>query len=313
MRAAVRAFVDRHEQRQLDKTATLWDEPFAPGLDHLGLTDEDPLRALTDYAAWAEAPPEAWLDAASIEPDPAVRIPARFGRVGAAAVVLVPPLGGEAATYAVAARALSWRGLRVGVVELPGHGTRSVPHLAPKEHLLSANLGQAHATFRQAIAEVRQAVADLRAEGAPSVSLAGLSVGSAISAVASLYTDGVDRVALTFVAGDLADVAWHAPLTAGLRQHLEPHVDLPTLTRIWRPMGTFGHLPALARVRSHALIVTGERDRICTPTHTRHILAAADDAGLQYRHVPMSCGHYSMGLPPWSLRWLREVGAFLAP
>ncbi len=310
--------------------------PFAPGagwVDPGGNDDlEEALRSLQRWSGRVMASADAWYaidDARASWSDGKLRLScpvdaevivapwvraSTLGRShrGGRAVVIVPALGTAAPRYRSLQRLLALGGITSVVVDLPGHGSRSTPEASGPEGLICANLGRTIHQFRKAVTGVIKARHALAGEGYDRIGVLGVSAGSCVAALASLFdpTD-VWRACYTFATPDVATVVWSGEATRDLRKKLSPHLSLDRLVDVWRVLSPVAHLQQQPERANHVgpiLIVSAAHDTVTRPELTDELVRHLEQANIDHRRdVLPACGHYALAGAPFSWLWAAKV------
>lgn len=204
--------------------------------------------------------------------------------------------------YSPLADFLSKRGITVVEITLPYHFERSRPGSSHADYFLSPNLGRTVQSVRQGVWDGRKLIRWLRGEGYENVSVLGMSLGSWVAALVAAHDPAVAKAALFLTGGSAADVAWTGRATRFVRQSLEPDIQLTDLRKAWAPLNLENYVHKLARPDLDLQVVLAKRDKVVLPEISASFLEGLIEAGGRPSVLEMNCGHYSLAMPPYSLR-----------
>jgi hypothetical protein len=232
------------------------------------------------------------------------------GRNGPAAIIL-PHWNAEPGAYHQFANALGKVGITTVELTLPYHGERNRDGAGTSDYFLSSNLGRTIRSVRQGVLETRRVIDWLTGRGHGTIFVMGASLGSCVAGVTAAHDKRVRGSVLLLTAGDFADVVWTGLATTHIREGLEGDIELSKLKDIWSPISLFPFIPRLAR-RSHRLmIVSARRDRVVLPHLTSEFVDELRAAHANLRWRMLRCGHYSLGVFPFSWMTFAIVVGFL--
>lgn len=192
-------------------------------------------------------------------------------------------------------------GITVVEVSMPYHFERSRPGAAHADYMLSANLGRTLQSVRQAVVDGRSVVRWLSGSGYREISVLGMSLGSWVAGLVAAHDPAVSRASLFLTADSLADMVWTGRATRAIQKALEPAIDLPALRQAWGPVDLGSHAQRLARSDLGLHMVLARRDTVVLPGLTRRFVGRLRAAGADPVIKELSCGHYSLALPPFGL------------
>lgn len=199
------------------------------------------------------------------------------------------------------ARFLSRRGITVVEMVLPYHFERSRPGAAHADFMLSANLGRSLQSMRQAIQDGRALVHELKGQGYRKISVLGMSLGAWVAGLVAAHDSSVTKASLFLPGGSLADMVWSGRATRMIRKSLETKITVSELNRAWGPVNLENYADKLARKDLDLQIVMAKRDKVVLPELSQSFLSRLTQAGATPNSKTLGCGHYSLGLPPYSL------------
>ncbi len=172
---------------------------------------------------------------------------------------------------AMRARWLYRQGLDVVLVNLPFHARR-LPRGRWTPMFPSTNPIRANEGFAQATSDLRALVRALRDRGAPSVGVAGMSLGGFTSALLATVEPTLDFAVPMIAFPSVAELMWdHAFGTEALARAAEAGLARDAFIDAFAPTSPEARPPAIASDR--VLVIAGQRDRV-TPLRYSERLAA---------------------------------------
>ena len=185
---------------------------------------------------------------------------------------------------------------------MPYHFERSRPGSEHADYMLSANLGRTIQSIRQAVWDGRRLIRYLKGEGYGEITVLGMSLGSWVAGLVAAHDTNVGKAALFLTAGSLADMVWTGRATRLIRASLEPEIGLRDLNRAWGPINLENYSHRLARRELDLQVVLAKRDKVVLPELSERFIGRLNDSGVTPDILRLNCGHYSLALPPYSLR-----------
>jgi pimeloyl-ACP methyl ester carboxylesterase len=218
------------------------------------------------------------------------------------AVIVVPHWNSRPGSYRRFATALVWAGFSVYVLTLPYHGSRSSSGLEQiANDFLNADLGAAIRSVRQAVGEVRLLTAWLLTQGAAEVQVVGLSLGSCVAALVAAFEPHVKSTVLLLSAGDFAETVWTGRATRHIRKAVEGHISLVELKRVWSIISPSTFITRFRQNESRLLMINGQIDRVVPLDLTARFVEELRASGVELRWRVLPCGHYTLGVFPFSI------------
>ena len=227
------------------------------------------------------------------------------------AVLLAPHWNASADALLPLAALLNRLGYTTAVVVLPYHHQRKIPSSTVADHFLSANLGRTIRSVRQAVVDLRGAIDWLENRGHRRFYVVGASLGSCIAGLAGAFDPRIRASLLLLTAGSFADVVWTGRATRHIRAALEPAVSRDALRAIWSIISLDTFAERFRNPNHHLLMVSAARDRVVLPAYTDAFLDRLRGAEVAVQQVSLPCGHYSMGMLPFSLCAAARIVSFL--
>jgi pimeloyl-ACP methyl ester carboxylesterase len=235
-----------------------------------------------------------------------------LGRSRNNAVVLLPHWNAADGAYGSFARHLVRFGLTVVELNLPYHGSRNRPGAAISDYFLSPNIGRTIRSVRQGVIDTKAVVDWLGQRGYRNIGLIGASLGSCVAGVAAAHDSRICASALLLTAGDFGEVVWTGRATRHIKESLSRSIDLEAAKELWSVISTGTFAQALARKDHKTLIVSGTRDQVVKPYLTNRLVSQLQGVAAACEWRKLSCGHYSMGLFPFSVLTFALVLRFLS-
>ena len=139
----------------------------------------------------------------------------------------------------------------------------------------------------------------------------GASLGSCVAGLTAAHDERVKGSLLLLTAGDFADVVWTGRATRHIREGLQGGIQLSELKDIWSPISLFPFIPLLARPSHRLMLVSARRDKVVLPHLTTQFVDELRAANANLRWRLLRCGHYSLGVFPFSWMTLAMAVGFL--
>lgn len=222
-------------------------------------------------------------------------------------VIIVPHLNSEAQDYRSMAKILKLSGRSAVRYVLPFHQGATTDRRHETDQLVSASLGTSIAGIRQAVVEVTALAEHFRSRGYRRIHLVGVSVGCCISTITAAVTGTFDTLSLLLMADDYSSVVWRGRATPHLRKELEGKISFPELQAAWDLLHPYRHADLLAAHQTPVLMITGDRDTVMPPDLAANVAGHFKTSGVNLDWRRYACGHYTFGLPPFSLAALRRI------
>lgn len=96
-------------------------------------------------------------------------------------------------------------------------------------------------------------------------------------------------------------MVWTGRATRSIRESLEPVIELTDLRRAWGPLNLENYARNLARTDLELHVVLAKRDKVVVPEISQRFMQRLKAAGAGPNILELSCGHYSLGMPPYIL------------
>lgn len=332
---SIDAFFARHEEAGARE-----DEPFKEsgpfrlgGFDDRGEREFDDVAAMAAAARAASDDPEGFYSRLA-DPGSAVATPDRLTfrsaftsethndvvevdivrarRPTQRSVVIVPHWNANERAYHAMAGVLRWFGFDIYIITLPHHASRAAAQpFQVANDFLNADLGAAIRSVRQSVSDVRSLIAWLGGQGYSQISLIGVSLGSCVGSLVTLFEPRLHRSALLLTAGDFAETVWTGRATCHIRKEIEAHISLDQLREIWSIISPSHFVSRYLARSGRLMIVSGSRDEVVRYEVARSFVEALRAAGMKVRWKVLPCGHYSLAMKAFAIVTLAAVGRFL--
>jgi hypothetical protein len=334
MSSWIQKLVHRYEQMRFHQEAHRRRLPFAWGIEHLGgdRNGDDPRMFLKRYVDEAVARSDEWY-AATTAGDYAVtddvltftssvlspwaennRVFGQLFRTRSrrSAVVVLAQWNARWEEQQNVCRWLQRLGVTAVKVSLPYHDRRAIPNHPRADHLVGPNIGLTMQAVRQAVVDVRRTLRWLEQEGYSQLGVLGTSVGSAIGFIAMCHEPALRAGAFVHVSTYFGEVVASGLTTTNVWEPLaEAGVELDELRRFWSPISPFPYVGKLRGAGKKILLITARYDPTFSPKLTAQLLAKLSYEQVSFEHLALPCGHYSMGVWPFSHVAGYRFGKFL--
>jgi dienelactone hydrolase len=217
------------------------------------------------------------------------------------AVLLIPHWNAPQEPYLKLAARMHRLGYAASVLTLPYHHQRRRAEGNIADYFVSANLGRTIRAVRQAVSDARRIVDWLEGRGYRRIHVIGASLGSCIAGLVGAVDARICSTILLLTAGQFADVVWTGRATRHIATALRGAVTLDQLRQIWSIISLEPIIDLYSRPDHRLLIVSARRDKVVLPRLTADFVAKLRAAGAPASHTSLPCGHYSIGMLPFSL------------
>jgi len=326
--------VHRYEQMRFDQELSRRTLPFAWGLEHIGanLDSEGPRTLLENYVEQAIARSDEWYAAPPADDyaladnilafTSAIASPwAENNRVYAQlfpakhkgpAVVVLAQWNARWQEQGNVCRWLQRLGITAVKMSLPYHDRRAIPGHPRADHLVGPNIGLTIQATRQAVLDVRRTLRWLEADGYGRLGVLGTSIGSAIGFITMCHEPAICAGAFVHVSTYFGQVVASGLTTTNVWESLAAAGIKPEeLERFWSPISPFPYVAKLRGARKKILLISGRYDPTFSPELTLQLLLKLRREQVEFEHLALPCGHYSMGVWPFSNIAGYRFGRFL--
>jgi alpha/beta hydrolase family protein len=332
--------VRRYEQMRFDQEGERRTLPFAWGVEHIGgdAHDPDPQAYLERYVADALAQSDAWyasepasdyvladnvitFSSAIASPWPENnRVHAQFfptrrrspNHTRGPAVVVLAQWNAKWHEQQNVCLWLNTRGLTAVKMSLPYHDRRAIPEHPRADYLVGPNIGLTMQAGRQAVLDVRRTLRWLEREGFGPLGILGTSIGSAIGFITMCHEPAVEACAFLHASTYFGDVVATGLTTKTVWDPISAAgVTHDQLRRYWSPISPFPYIGRLPQARKRLLLITAKYDPTFWPEYTEALVGKLRGENVGFERMSLPCGHYSLGVKPFS--WLagHRFGKFL--
>src|SRR5271156_1087514 len=208
-------------------------------------------------------------------------------------------------------RWLNLLGITAVKISLPYHDRRAIPGHPRADHLVSANIGLTLQANRQAVLDVRRTLRWLEQQGYDRPGLLGTSIGSCLAFLTLAHEPALRAAAFLHVSTYFGDVVAAGLTTTNVWEALHQDFSLEEVRHFWAPISPYPYIPRLAGTRKKVLAISGRYDPTFPNELTREFLAEMNRNGVSYESLSLPCGHYSMGVAPFSYAVGYRFGTFL--
>lgn len=307
--------------------------PFEWGLEHIGgaARDPDPRAFLKYFAAqtlansqqWFSAPPASDYElrdkvltftSAVASPWPENnRVHAQIfdSRRKGPAVVVLAQWNSRWEEQQNVCRWLNTLGITAVKLSLPYHDRRAIPGYLRADHLISPNIGLTLQANRQAVLDVRRTLDWLVEQGHKSLGILGTSIGSCLAFLTLRHEPRLRAGAFLHVSTYFADVVATGLTTSNVWQSIAPHVSVEELREFWSPISPQPYIRGLRQTNKKLLAISARYDPTFPFVLTQQFVTAACDEHVPLKTLTLPCGHYSLGVAPFSHIAGYRFGTFL--
>ena len=208
-------------------------------------------------------------------------------------------------------RWLQFLGITAVKISLPYHDRRAIPGHARADHLVSANIGRTLQANRQAVLDVRRTLRWLEQQGYDRLGLLGTSIGSCLAFLTLAHEPALRAAAFLHVSTYFGDVVAAGLTTTNVWEALHQDFSLEEVRHFWSPISPYPYVARLAGTRKKVLAISGRYDPTFPNELTQEFLAEMKQKGVPYESLSLLCGHYSMGVAPFSYAVGYRFGTFL--
>ncbi len=209
-------------------------------------------------------------------------------------------------------RWLNRLGITAVKMSLPYHDRRAVPGHPRGDHLVGPNIGLTLQANRQAVLDVRRTLQWLEQQGYDRLGILGTSIGSCIGFIAMCHEPAIRAGAFLHVSTYFGDVVANGLTTMNVWEPLASKLSKEDVRRYWSPISPFPYIPKLHGAGKRILAISGRYDPTFWPEFTDTFLQEMGRDGLYFESISLPCGHYSLGVPPFSYIAGYRFGRFLA-
>jgi hypothetical protein len=332
----------RYEQMRFDQEQRRRTLPFSWGLEYIGgsASDPDPRSYLHRYSAEAVANSGQWYATtpaddyeladnvltftsalespwrennrvhAQLFPAKGLATPAR---PGGPAVIVLAQWNSRWEEQQNVCRWLASLGITAVKMSLPYHDRRSIPDHPRADHLVGPNIGLTIQANRQAVLDVRRTLRWLEEQGYDRLGILGTSIGSCVAFIAMCHEPALRAGAYLHASTYFGDVVANGLTTVNVWEPIAAAgISSEELRSFWAPISPYPYIGKLRGEEKKILLITGRYDPTFLPEFTNALLDKIRNDGVPFKGVSLPCGHYSMGVAPFSYLAGYRFGKFLA-
>jgi dienelactone hydrolase len=331
--------IRRYEQKRFDSEPTRRTLPFAWGIEHIGgdADDSNPRAFFDRYIADALAHSDDWY-AVTPAPDYALAdnvltftsaiaspwaennrvhaqfFPARTSRNGnrGPAIVVLAQWNARWEEQQNVCLWLNKLGLTAIKMSLPYTDRRAIPGHPRADHLIGPNIGLTMQAGRQAVLDVRRTLRWLEQQGYGPLGVLGTSIGSAVGFITMCHEPAIKAAAFLHASTYFGDVVATGLTTKTVWDPISgAGVSHDDLRHFWSPISPFPYIARLPEARKKLLLITARYDPTFWPEYTQALLAKLRAERVEFEGMDLPCGHYSLGVKPFSYIAGHRFGKFL--
>ena len=326
--------IRRYEHRRWAQEPNRRVLPFSWGLEHIGgdpsddgarsfldsfveraLTNSDECFAVTPAADYALSDNlltfTSQVDSPWPENNRVYGQVFRAGRRGAAVVVLAQ-WNAQWDQQQNVCRWLNRLGITAVKMSLPYHDRRAIPGHPRADHLVGPNIGLTLQANRQAVLDVRRTLRWLAEQGYDRLGIVGTSIGSCIGYITMCHEPAIRAGAFLHVSTYFGDVVANGLTTKKVWESLAGKLSPEELRRYWSPISPFPYVSKLRGARKGILTISGRYDPTFWPEYTIAFHGKMRAEKVDFESAWLPCGHYSLGVAPFSHIAGYRFGRFLS-
>jgi hypothetical protein len=307
--------------------------PFGWGLEHIGgdAGDRNPREFLDRFVSQTIAHSDEWFAATPAEdyelkdnvltftsqlvsPWPENnRVHAQFFPVSGsrAAVVVLAQWNARWEEQQSVCRWLNRLGITAVKMSLPYHDRRSIPGHPRADHLVGPNIGLTIQANRQAALDVRRTLRWLEQRGYSHLGILGTSIGSCIAFITMCHEPAIRAGAFLHVSSFFGEVVSRGMTTMNVWEAMKQYISASDAVHYWSPISPFPYISRLCGAGKKILAITGRYDPTFWPALTDEFVHEVRAKNVNFDHFSLPCGHYSLGIAPFSYAAGYRFGTFL--
>jgi pimeloyl-ACP methyl ester carboxylesterase len=216
------------------------------------------------------------------------------------AVILLGHWNAPAQEYDRLGTALARSGTAALRMSMPYHDERKPADWPIARDLACANVGRTIRANRQAVLDTRATIEFLLQEGYHRIGIAGASVGGSVGMVAAAHDERVGALFSFHIASHFGAVLYRGRATRHIRQSLGAEMGLAECIAVWDVISPIPYLAGFTGRSIKMLFFSGRYDRVFHPSLARELMDAFRSQGLEPDWRVLPCGHFTMGMFPFS-------------
>lgn len=203
-------------------------------------------------------------------------------------------------------------GITAVKMSLPYHDRRAIPGHPRADHLVGPNIGLTMQAARQAVLDVRRTLRWLEKDGYDRLGVLGTSIGSAIAFITMCHEPAIRAGAFVHASTYFGEVVASGLTTMNVWEPMAAAgINDDELRHFWSPISPYPYIPKLRGAGKKILLITGKYDPTFWPDLTEKLLGKLRREQVDFEHLSLPCGHYSIGEPPFSYIAGYRFGKFL--
>ncbi len=232
-------------------------------------------------------------------------------RASGPAVVVMPHWNAKPHEGVAICRWLNTLGISALRLSMPYHDRRRARGHERADQLVGTNIGLTLQANQQAVKDVRRCLRWLEQRGYGKLGLLGSSIGSSVACITMCHDRAVRAGAFLHVSTYFGEVVRTGMTTMHVWEGLRGKVTAEELTRFWAPISPYPYIHKMRGTGQHALMITGKYDPTFWPDLSAQAIESLRREGVEHDVLTLPCGHYSLGIPPFSWAAGGRFGAFL--
>ena len=148
-------------------------------------------------------------------------------------------------------------------------------------------------------------------QGYDRLGLMGTSVGSCLAFLTLAHEPALRAAAFLHVSTYFGDVVAAGLTTTNVWEALHQDFSLEEVRHFWAPVSPYPYIPRLIGSRKKILAISGRYDPTFPHDLTQEFLGACSGENIPLETMSLPCGHYSMGVAPFSYAVGYRFGTFL--
>jgi Prolyl oligopeptidase family len=206
---------------------------------------------------------------------------------------------------------LNQLGITAIKLSLPYHDRRAIPGHPRADHLCGPNIGLTLQANRQAVLDVKRTLRWLERQGYDRLGIIGTSVGSCLAFLTITHEPALRAGAFLHVSTYFGDVLAAGLTTSNVWQTLRHEMSRDDVRHYFSPISPYPYIRRLHGTRKKILAISGRYDPTFPNELTNQFLSAIRSDGVAFEDLSLPCGHYSLGVSPFSYIAGYRFGTFL--
>jgi hypothetical protein len=208
-------------------------------------------------------------------------------------------------------RWLNQLGITAMKMSLPYHDRRAIPEHPRGDHLVGPNVGLTLQANRQAVLDVKRCLRWLEQQDYHRLGIMGTSIGSSIAFVTLCHEPALRAGAFLHVATYCGDVVASGLTTMNVWESMQAKLSQEDIRHYWSPISPFPYISRLHGSGKKILAISGRYDPTFWSEYTNAFLSEICKGGVEFEHLSLPCGHYSLGAAPFKYVVGFRFGTFL--